>query len=110
MARFSRDKLPVGHPFNPGPGKAVIIFGQKRPAPPTQPSESISADDEHLPNDEELHRLALEKGMQSPEFMQAADARMMKDLNKLRRSKNTSSNRAPHTTGSAAKKPPDSGN
>jgi len=105
MARISREKLPVGHPFNPGPGKAVIIFGQKKPAP-TQPSESISADGEHLLSDKELHRLALEKGMQSPEFMQAADARMMKSLDNLRKSTNTAP--APSSRGPAAKKPPDS--
>ena len=128
--------LPVGHPFNPGPGKAVIIPGPRNSAraeqPPAQAStepsnspddpmqtgidaneaslrkmfaehgtasqsnsepstsaesspEPTTADDERLLSDDELHRLAVEKGMQSSEFMQAADAKMMNSLAKLRK-------------------------
>ena len=51
MTRFSRDRLPEGHPFNPGPGKALVM---PNPSARAQPNSSDPASTEPSNSDDPM--------------------------------------------------------
>ena len=53
MTRISGTGLPVGHPFNPGPGKAVVMPGPRASAR-AQPNSSAPASQEPSNSDDPM--------------------------------------------------------
>ena len=62
----------------------AIRYKREHEARPPMPHPPPPPPDPPAPTSEEVHALAMKFGMQSPEFMEAADALMMSELRKLR--------------------------